>query len=99
MPVVDVHTHMLSRDFLALLQEQGGHYKIAKTKAGQETIYNEHLLISQFSPGSRVYPSHFPVRNRLMALLTDASVIVEAGETSGTLHQADHRGRVRRVQR
>ncbi|HEY8268067.1 MAG TPA: hypothetical protein VIG34_05345, partial [Xanthobacteraceae bacterium] len=41
MPVIDVHTHMLSRDFLALLQEQGGHYKIAKTKAGQETIYNE----------------------------------------------------------
>ena len=41
MSVIDVHTHMLSRDFLALLQEQGGHYKIAKTKAGQETIYNE----------------------------------------------------------
>ena len=41
MSVIDVHTHMLSREFLALLQEQGGHYKIAKTKAGQETIYNE----------------------------------------------------------
>src|SRR3972149_4350254 len=41
MPVSDAHTHRLSRDFLALLQEQGGHYKIAKTKAGQETIYNE----------------------------------------------------------
>jgi DNA processing protein len=27
------------------------------------------------------------MRNRTMALLSDATVIVEAGETSGTLHQ------------
>jgi DNA processing protein len=60
----------------------------AENKTLQESIYAEHLLISQFKPGSRVFPSHFPLRNRLMALLTDASVIVEAGETSGTLHQA-----------
>ena len=60
----------------------------AENKKLQEEIYANHLLISQFKPGSRVFPSHFPVRNRLMALLTDASVIVEAGETSGTLHQA-----------
>ncbi len=60
----------------------------AENKQLQELIYSDHLLISQFKPGTRVFPSHFPVRNRLMALLTDASVIVEAGETSGTLHQA-----------
>ena len=60
----------------------------AENKKLQEEIYTNHLLISQFTPGSRVFPSHFPLRNRLMALLTDASVIVEAGETSGTLHQA-----------
>ena len=29
----------------------------------------------------------FPMRNRTMALLTDATIIVEAGETSGTRHQ------------
>lgn len=60
----------------------------AENKKLQEEIYTNHLLVSQFKPGSRVFPSHFPLRNRLMALLTDASVIVEAGETSGTLHQA-----------
>ena len=54
----------------------------------QETIYTEHLLISQFEPGSKVYPSNFPVRNRLMAALSDATVIVEATDDSGTLHQA-----------
>lgn len=54
----------------------------------QEQIYRDHLLISQFPPGARTFPSHFPARNRTMAAITDASVIIEAGETSGTLHQA-----------
>jgi DNA processing protein len=54
----------------------------------QEEIWLEHLLISQFAPGQRTWPSDFPKRNRLMAQLTDASVIVEASDTSGTLHQA-----------
>jgi DNA processing protein len=59
-----------------------------KANAGlQERIRREHLLVSQFAPGTAVTPRNFPIRNRTMALLTDATVIVEAGEKSGTLHQ------------
>lgn len=54
----------------------------------QETIYRDHLLVSQFPTGQQVYPSNFPKRNRVMAALSDATVIVEASDTSGTLHQA-----------
>jgi DNA processing protein len=54
----------------------------------QESIYREHLLISQFEVGERTYPSSFPARNRTMAAISDASVIIEASESSGTLHQA-----------
>ena len=54
----------------------------------QERIYREQLLISQFAPGEKVFPSNFPERNKLMAALSDATVIIEAGDTSGTLHQA-----------
>jgi len=54
----------------------------------QEAIWRDHLLISQFRPGQRTFPSDFPKRNRLMAAITDASIIVEASDTSGTLHQA-----------
>jgi len=54
----------------------------------QEEIYESHLLISQFAVGTRTFPSHFPARNRTMAALSDASVIIEASESSGTLHQA-----------
>ncbi len=54
----------------------------------QEKIYREHLLISQFEPNGRVYPSNFPDRNKLMAAICDATVIIEASDTSGSLHQA-----------
>jgi DNA processing protein len=54
----------------------------------QERIYREHLLISQFSSDQRIHRSNFPLRNKLMALLSDATVVMEASDTSGTLHQA-----------
>jgi DNA processing protein len=60
----------------------------AENKHLQEEIYREHLLISPFAPGERVFPTNFPERNKLMAALSDATAITEAGDTSGTLHQA-----------
>lgn len=60
----------------------------AENKHLQEEIYRKHLLVSQFSPGQRVFPSHFPERNKLMAALSDGTAVIEAGDTSGTIHQA-----------
>ena len=54
----------------------------------QSEIASNHLLISPFAEGEPVYKGNFPKRNRVMALLSDATVIVEASDTSGTLHQA-----------
>ena len=54
----------------------------------QEEIARNHLLVSQFAAGAPVHKGNFPERNKLMAALSDATVIVEAGDTSGTLHQA-----------
>jgi DNA processing protein len=54
----------------------------------QETIWREHLLISPFAEGTNVYPTNFPHRNRVMAAISDATVIVEAADESGSLHQA-----------
>jgi DNA protecting protein DprA len=54
----------------------------------QEQIYREHLLLSPFPQGERVFQRNFPIRNRLMAAMTDATAIVEADDSSGTLHQA-----------
>lgn len=40
MPVIDVHTHMISEEWLALLRLHGGpKYEVKKTPAGQDSIY------------------------------------------------------------
>jgi len=60
----------------------------------QRFIAKEGLLISQTPVCSyehmkfRVKPTFFPERNITMSALTEATVIVEAGDTSGTLSQA-----------
>ena len=59
----------------------------AKNRALQERIASEHLVVSQFAPGSSWDKRSFPMRNRTMALLSDATVIIEAGSKSGTIHQ------------
>ena len=53
----------------------------------QSQIMQKHLCISQFPPGYPIQPKNFPIRNRTMALISDATVIIEAGETSGSLSQ------------
>jgi len=68
----------------------------AENRTLQEQIARDHLLISQV-PIIRWHKQHpkqnrifFPERNIIMSALTEATIIVEAGETSGTLIQARH---------
>lgn len=75
-------------DVIAVIGTPLDHAYPAKNGRLQETIYRDHLLLSQFAPGTRTFPSSFPARNRTMAALSDASVVIEASDTSGTLHQA-----------
>jgi DNA processing protein len=53
----------------------------------QEIIMQKHMAISQFPIGYPIQPKNFVIRNRTMALISDASIIVEAGNSSGSLHQ------------
>lgn len=53
----------------------------------QHLIMEKHLAVSQFPSGHPSARTNFPRRNRTMALLTDATVIVEAAEGSGSLSQ------------
>lgn len=59
----------------------------AKNKDLLRLIKHDHLAISQFPKGYPAKRDNFPQRNRTMALISDATVIVEAGENSGTRHQ------------
>ena len=42
-------------------------------------------LISEHEPEHRAYPHDFPARNRIMAGMADAVLVIEAGNKSGTL--------------
>lgn len=50
-------------------------------------IIENHAAVSQFPLGTPPRRGNFPQRNRVMALLTDATIIVEASDKSGTRHQ------------
>ena len=58
-----------------------------KNQQLQEYIMQKHLAISQFPIGYPIMPKNFIIRNRTMALISDATIIIEAGNSSGSLHQ------------
>lgn len=55
-----------------------------------EEIVSDGLVVSEFLPGTPPLPHHFPRRNRVLAALSGAVVVVEAGARSGALITVDH---------
>src|SRR5690606_15403132 len=60
----------------------------AEPRGLQERMTREQLVLSRFAPGRSVHKSNFVTRNRIMALVSHATVIVEASAKSGTQSQA-----------
>jgi DNA processing protein len=54
-----------------------------------DSIVQRGLVISQFPPNRQNIPYMFPLRNRVMAAISLATVVTEAGESSGALITAD----------
>jgi DNA processing protein len=91
---VDRHAHEAALD-------AGGH-TAAVIGCGIDVVYpHQHqqlhdrigrdgLLVSEFMPGEPALPHHFPRRNRIIAALSRAVVVVEAPARSGALITADH---------
>lgn len=61
--------------------------------AGNRKLYEKLKLkggiLSEYPPGTPARPGHFPPRNRIVSGLSDAVVVVEAREKSGTLITVD----------
>ncbi|MBO4450198.1 MAG: DNA-processing protein DprA [Clostridiales bacterium] len=51
-------------------------------------IVNRGLVLSEMPPGQQPLRQYFPSRNRLIAGLSDCTLVMEAGAVSGTLHTA-----------
>lgn len=79
---------------IAVIGTPLSHIYPKENKELQDKIRNEHLIISQvpfkkyLEQDYRSNRSFFPERNVTMSALTEATVIVEASDTSGTLYQA-----------
>lgn len=58
-----------------------------ENSALQRHIVRNHVAVTQFPPGTPIRKMNFALRNRTMALLSVATVVVEADENSGTRHQ------------
>jgi DNA processing protein len=56
----------------------------------QDRIAEAGLLLSEFLPGDSPRKHRFPHRNRIIAALSRAVVVVEAGDRSGALNTAEH---------
>jgi DNA processing protein len=55
-----------------------------------ERIAAEGAIVSEFPPGTPPHPRHFPARNRIVAGLARATVVVEGRSGSGALITAEH---------
>ncbi len=89
---VDAHAHRAAIQSggktIAVLGTPIDQFAVADLASLQSEIGREHLLVSQFASGSVVDRSFFPRRNRTMAVIAQASIIVHARAGSGTLHHA-----------
>ena len=85
------HVSALKNGFntIAVIGTNLNQYYPKENENVQREIEKRGLVISQFSPANQTERWFFPLRNGVMSGLSLATVIMEAGETSGALKQAD----------
>ncbi len=90
---IDVTAHKAALEngynTIAVIGTNLNQYYPTENKDVQLEIEKRGLIVSQFSPASKTQRWFFPMRNGVMSGLSLATVIMEAGETSGALKQAD----------
>lgn len=65
-------------------------YPASHQSLAKEIIANGGALVSEYPNGTRAAKYHFPARNRIVAALADAVLVIEAAQKSGTLITAEH---------
>lgn len=90
---IDVSAHIAALqngyNTIAVIGTNLNQYYPTENKEVQLEIEKKGLVVSQFSPATKTQRWFFPMRNGVMSGLSLATVIMEAGETSGALKQAD----------
>lgn len=91
---IDTATHKTALEnggrTIAVIGTPINQYYPKENKDLQLSIEENGLVVSQFPPCNPVYRWNFPTRNGTMSGISLATIIMEAGETSGALRQADY---------
>lgn len=91
---IDTATHQSALKYggrtIAVIGTPINQYYPKENKELQIEIEKKGLVISQFPPCNTVNRWNFPIRNATMSGISIATIIMEAGETSGALKQADY---------
>nr|WP_192351471.1 DNA-processing protein DprA [Algoriphagus sp. Y33] len=74
---------------IAVMGSPIGRIYPAVHKKTAESIMETGALISEYPPESTMVPGNFPARNRIIASLSDALIVVEAAEKGGALITAE----------
>lgn len=64
-------------------------YPSSNRTLAQQMIQSGGALITEFNSTTKISPSLFPARNRIIAALSDATIVVEASEKGGALITAN----------
>lgn len=90
---IDIEAHRAALAFrlptIAVLGSPIGRIYPAVHKKTAEAILETGAVISEYAPDSSMVPGNFPARNRIIASLSDALIVVEAAEKGGALITAE----------
>jgi len=70
--------------------DQNNLYPAANRRLGQAIVDHDGVLLSEFAPGTPGFKFNFPRRNRIIAGLTQGTLVVEANLKSGSLITANY---------
>ena len=91
---IDTITHSSALKYggktIAVIGTPINQYYPKENKQLQIEIEKQGLVVSQFPPCNKTQRWNFPMRNATMSGISLATIIMEAGETSGALKQADY---------
>jgi DNA processing protein len=71
-------------------------YPTAHQSTAQEMSLNGGVL-SEHPTGTGIHPNHFPMRNRIIAGIADALILVETAKKGGSMITADYTQRLKRT--
>ncbi|HMQ06554.1 MAG TPA: DNA-processing protein DprA [Saprospiraceae bacterium] len=90
---IDAHAHRKSLEFglsTVGVLGHGLHTLYPQTNRSlAEKILNQGGLLTEFSSEDGPDKEHFPMRNRIIAALSDALIVIESGEKGGSMITAD----------